>query len=255
VLPPDLADALRTFSRRERVTLFMTLLTTFQTLLLRYAGTDDVVVGTAIAGRRRAETEGLIGFFVNTLALRTDLSGDPTFREALARVRDVVLGAFDHQDVPFEKVVEALRPERSLSWLPLVQVMFVFQDPDPPALAFPGISATRVNVDPGTTRFDLAASVTDTPDGLGVKLTYNTDLYEPATIQRLLGHYETLLRGVVVDPDQRLSRLPLLSSAERHQLLVDWNATEAPVPNHCVHQLFEAQAQRAPTAVALTLGD
>jgi amino acid adenylation domain-containing protein len=253
VLSSELANALKALSRREQATLFMTLLAAFQALLQRYTGTDDVVIGTAIAGRQRPETEALIGFFVNVLALRTDLAGDPTFREMLARVRDVVLGAFDHQDLPFEKVVEALRPERSLSWLPLVQVMFLFQDPDPAVLALAGVTATPLDVDARTAQFDLALSVTETPHGLVVKLTYRTQLYEPATIRRMLGHYHTLLRSIVADPDQRLSRLPLLTPPEHHQLLVEWNATHAPVPGQCVHELFEAQVRRTPDATAVTL--
>jgi amino acid adenylation domain-containing protein len=255
VLPHDLVDALKALCRHERVTLFMTLLTAFQTLLHRYTGSDDVIVGTAVAGRRLVETEGLIGLFANTLALRSDLSGDPTCREALARVRDVVLGAFDHQDAPFEKLVEALRPERNLSWPPVVQVMLTFQEPDPAILALTGLKTILMDIDTESARFDLAASIAEMPEGLCVKATYNTQLYEPATIRRMLGHYQTLLSGLVADPDQRLSHLPLLTPAERYQLFIEWNATAVPTPHQCVHQLFEAQVQRTPEAVALTFGD
>ncbi len=256
VLSRELADALAALSRRERVTLFMTLVAAFATLLHRYAGTDDIAVGTVIAGRRRVETEGLIGFFVNTLVLRTHLAGDPAFRELLGRVRDTVLGAYDHQDLPFEKLVEELRPERNLSRTPLVQVLFVLQDRDQRGLELPGVTVSPVEVDTGTAKFDLAASVTETPQGLRVVLGYNTDLYDAGTIQRMLGHYETVLRGIVADPGQRLSTLPLLTEAERHQLLVEWNDTEAPYPvDVCLHQLVERQVERTPDAVAVALED
>jgi amino acid adenylation domain-containing protein len=248
-----LAEALRALSGRERVTQFMTLLAAFQALVHRYAGTEDVVVGTAIAGRRRVETEGLIGFFVNTLALRTDVSGDPTFRELLGRVREVVLGGYDHQDLPFEKLVEELRPERSLSWTPVVQVMFVLQNAERPSWELAGLRVSPVAVGTGTAKFDLAASVGEHADGLSVTVEYNTDLYEAGTIRRMLGHYETLLSGVVADPEERVSRLPLLTGAERRQVLVDWNATAAPYPAEaCIPALFEAQVARTPEAVAVT---
>ena len=256
LLSRGLSDALHALSQRERVTLFTTLLAAFTVLLHRHAGTEDVVVGTAIAGRRRVETEPLIGFFVNTLVLRVDLSGDLTFREFLGQVRERVLEAYDHQDLPFEKLVEELRPERSLSWTPLVQVLFVLQDGDQPTLEFPGLTASPVEVNKGTAKFDLSASVTETPRGLRVTLEYNTDLYDAGTIRRVLGHYETLLKGIVADPGQRVTRLPLLPEAERHQVLVEWNATQAPFPETaCIHGLFEAQVERTPEAIAVIFAD
>jgi amino acid adenylation domain-containing protein len=253
VLARGLMEALRELSRREQVTLFMTLLAAFQTLLHRYGGMDDVVVGAPIAGRRRVETEGLIGFFVNTLVLRTDLSGDPAFRELLGRVRETVLGGQDHQDLPFEKLVEEVGPPRSPSWAPLVQVMFALQDPDQGLLEFPGVTASRVAVDTGTAKFDLTASVREGPEGLRVTLEYNTDLFEAATIRRMLGHFEMLLGGIAADPGQPLSRLPLLTEAERHQLVVEWNRTQVTFPqSRCIPELFAAQVTRTPAAVAVT---
>src|SRR5437660_1665332 len=254
-LSRGLTDALHALSRSERVTVFMTLLGAFQALLHRYMGEDDVVVATAIAGRRRVETEPRIGFFVNTLVLRTALTGDPPFREFLGRVRETVVGALDHQDLPFQKLVEELRPERSLSWNPLVQVMFMLQDAET-RLVLPGLTASPVEVDTGTAQFDLSASVREGPEGLRVTLRYNTDLYDAATIRRMLGHYETLLAGIVADPELRLSRLPLLTAAERHQLLSQWNNTHAPFPESaCIHELFEAQVERTPEAIAVVFED
>jgi len=252
VLSPTLGAGLDALSRRERVTLFITLLTAFLTLLQRYAGTDDVVVGTPVAGRRRVETEPLIGFFVNTLPLRTDLSGDPTFHEALARVRDVALGAFDHQDLPFDKLVEELRPERSLSWTPLVQVMFTVDGERQAALELPGLAVNSLSIDLDVAKFDLTAVVRDEPQGLRITLDYNADLYDEGMIRRMLGHYETLLQGVVANPEERLSELPLLADAERHQLVVERNATRVPFPQEeSIASLFEAKAARTPEAVAV----
>ncbi len=254
VLPRELTDALRALGRRERVTLFMTLLGAFATLLHRYAGTDDVVVGTAIAGRRRVETEALIGLFVNTLVLRVDLRGDPPFRELLRRVREIVVEAYDHQDLPFEKLVEELRPERTSIRTPLFNVMFVLQDPHQPSLDLPGLAVSPLEVHTGTAKFDLAVSVAPTPRGLGVTVEYDTDLYDPGTIARMLGHYETVLRGIVADPAQPLSQLPLLTEAER-RLLRRWNETDRDYPvRESIPVLFEAQAARTPDAVAVVAG-
>ena len=256
LLPRALSQAVKALSRREQVTLFMTLAAAFQTLLHRHTGQDDLVVGTAIAGRPRVEIEPLIGFFVNTLVLRSDSSGDPPFRECLRRARATALGAYAHQELPFERLVEALRPERSLDRAPLVQVMFVLQDGNRPDLALPGLTVSRVDVDTETTKFDLSASLTDTADGLRVTLEYSTDLFEAATIERMLGHYERLLEGIVADPDQRLSELPLLTEAERRQLLVDWNGTRRDSPSDTtLHTLFETQVERTPDAVAVVFED
>jgi amino acid adenylation domain-containing protein len=256
MVSPTLTQALKALSQRHGVTLFMTLLAAFQTLLQRYTGQDDIAVGTLIANRHRVELEGLIGFFVNVLVLRTDLSGDPSFRELLARVRTVTLEAYEHQDVPYEQVLEALRPPRDLSRNPLFQVLFVLHNTPQPALELPGLTVHRLEIDPGTARFDMALEFWETPEGLRGRLEYSTELFEPATMACLAGHWQTLLQGVVADPEQALSRLPLLTADERQRLLVEWNATAAPYPaDQCMHRLFEAQVARTPDAVAVSCGD
>ena len=255
-LPPPLHAALEALSRAAGVTLFMTLLAAFQTLLARYTGQEDIIVGSPIAGRTRVETEGLIGFFVNTLALRTDLTGNPPFRTLLTRVRDVCLDAYAHQEVPFEKLVEELKPERTLSQSPLFQVMFALQNAPRTTLALPGLALTPLRVESGTAKFDLTVFVTATDAGLQTLVEYNTDLFDAATIDRLLGHFQTLLEGVVAAPERPVGDLPLLTAAERHQLLVAWNATATAYPRDaCIHTLFEAQVARTPEAVAVVCAD
>jgi aspartate racemase len=251
VLPPSLSEGLKDLARREGATLFMVLLGAFQVLLSRYSGQEDVAVGTPIAGRTRAETEGLIGFFVNTLVMRTDLSGDPTFRELLSRVREAALGAYDHQDLPFEKLVEELRPERDLSRVPLSQVMFALENVPWEALTFPGLTFDLLKVESGTVKFDLSLFMFEEAQGLKGRIVYNADLFAEATIEWMLSHFHTLLEEVVADPDQRLSELELLSEAERHQLLFEWNSTATEHPDVCIHTLFEEQAERTPEAVAV----
>jgi aspartate racemase len=252
VLPPSLSRALVALGQQEQATLFMTLLAAFQALLGRYTGSDDVAVGTPIAGRSRVETERLIGVFVNTLVLRTDLSGNPTFRELLRRARGVALGAYAHQDVPFARLVEELRPERSLTLNPLFQVMFVLQNMPRETLAMPDLTLSRLEVESGTTMFDWTLTLVEEVDGLHATLEYDADLFDAATIERVLGHYRTLLEGAVADPDRRLADLPLLTGGERQQLLVEWNRTDTDYPrDRCVHQLFEAQVERTPEAVAV----
>jgi amino acid adenylation domain-containing protein len=252
-LEPHLYDAVRALSRREGVTMFMTLLAAFQTLLHRYSGEDDIVVGSPIANRTRVELEGLIGLFINTLVLRTDLSGDPTFRQLLARVREVTLGAYAHQDMPFEKLVEELQPARDLSHNPLFQVMFLMQSADGPSAQQPaGTEPTGMEILTGTAKFDLTISVSEMNRTAVVAFEYNTDLFEKATIERLTEHFQRLLQSIVRDPDLRLSELSLLTDAEREQMLVVWNQTEAEYPpDVCVHELFERQVERTPEAVAL----
>src|SRR5713226_1548702 len=253
--PKPLSDALKGLSRREGATLFMTLMAAFQTLLHRYTGRQDILVGSPIAGRNQIQIEGLIGVFVNTLVLRGDLSGDPTFRELLQRVRNVALGAYAHPDLPFEKLVEELHPARTPSHSPLVQVLFVLQNAPSSSWALPGLSIAPIaadKVDTGTAKFDLTLQMEEGEGGLRVAVEYNTDLFEEATIGRLLGHFQTLLEGIVADPNRRLSELPLLTAAERHQLLVKWNETGIDHPKTaCVHELFEQQARRTPDNVAL----
>jgi len=250
-LPANLSEALHALSKSEGATLFTTLLAALQTLLHRYTGQDDIVIGSPVANRRRAEIENLIGFFVNTMVLRTDLSGNPTFRELLARGRETVLGAYAHQELPFAKLVEELRPDRNLSHAPLFQVMFILQS----AASLSQFGSLALNTLPahnGAAKFDLTFDLAPFAGGLSVMLEYNTDLFEAATIKRLAGHFASLLQSIVANPDQRLSELSLLPEAERRQLLVDWNDTQKEYPRgKCLHQLFEAQVERTPDAVAL----
>ncbi|HBL57377.1 MAG TPA: non-ribosomal peptide synthetase, partial [Cyanobacteria bacterium UBA8803] len=251
-----LTQELKALSRRESVTLFVTLLAAFKTLLYRYTGQEDVLVGSPIANRTRRELEGLIGSFVNTLVLRTDLSGNPSFRELLSRLREVALSAYTHQDLPFEQLVEALHPTRNLSHTPLFQVMFVLQNAPMEALELPGLNLDMLEVDSETARFDLTLTLTETEQGLKGALEYNTNLFDAATIAQMLGHFETLLAGIVANPEQHLSELPILTERERQQLLVHWHDTQADYPkDQCIHQLFEAQAERTPDAIAVVCED
>ncbi|HYY43269.1 MAG TPA: condensation domain-containing protein, partial [Pyrinomonadaceae bacterium] len=256
-LPADLSAALHKLSRQSGSTLFMTLLAGWQGLLARYSGQTDITVGTPIANRTRVELEQLIGFFVNTLVLRTDLSGDPTFNELLARVREVTLGAYAHQDVPFEKLVEELQPERSLSRAPLFQTMLTLQNAPRETLSLPALTLSTDDMQEaatGTTKFELTLNAQELPAGLLLQLEYNTDLFAADTMARMLGHYEMLLAGIVAHPDARLADLPLVTPAETHQLLVEWNDTTRPDYLHeqCLHDLFAAQAARTPDAIAAT---
>ncbi|MCT7952695.1 amino acid adenylation domain-containing protein [Ancylothrix sp. C2] len=252
VLPLELSAELTALSKRAGVTLFMTLLAAFQTLLYRLSGQDDIVVGTPVAGRNRQEIEGLIGFFVNTLVLRTDLSGNPTFEGLLCRVREVALQSYAHQDLPFEQLVEALQPIRDLSYTPLFQVMFSLDDALVPAVKLPELTISPYPVEMGTAKFDLGLSMENTSSGLIGVWEYNTDLLDEATIARMAGYLQTLLEGIAANPTQPISALPLLTPAERHQLLVEWNNTWAEYPqDKCIHQLFEEQVERTPDAVAV----
>jgi amino acid adenylation domain-containing protein len=254
-LSKELSEELRAFSQRQGVTLFMTMLAAFQVVLHRYSGQDDVVVGTYIANRNRAEIEGLIGFFVNTLVLRTDLSGNPSFREVLGRVREVALGAYAHQDLPFEKLVEELQPERDLSRNPLFQVTFQLFNMPASTTTDVETSAPTLQVERGTAIFDIAFGLFETSMGLVGQIEYSTDLFDADTIARLAGHYQRLLETIVADPDQRISTWPLLNEAERRHMLVAWNDTRSAFSRDaCVHHLFEAQADRTPDAVAFSCG-
>ncbi|MGW3466466.1 condensation domain-containing protein, partial [Streptomyces olivaceoviridis] len=228
-VPAEVAARARAVSAESGASLFMTLLAAFQLLLARYSGQRDIAVGTPIAGRNRAETEDLIGFFVNTLVLRTDLSGDPTFTELLDRVKDTALGAYDHQDLPFERLVEELAPDRDLSRNPLFQTMFVLQNtPDGHAWRLPGTVVEPFAVRAEEAKFDLTLFLTERPDGsLDGDLVFALDLFAPDTAERLSGHFTTLLRAAVTGPERRLSELEVLAGAERRRVLADWSGTEA----------------------------
>ncbi|AGC43825.1 non-ribosomal peptide synthetase [Myxococcus stipitatus DSM 14675] len=259
-IPEETALAIEALCRRERTTLFMTLLAGFCAVLHRYTGQDDVVVGSPISGRIRPEVEGLIGFFVNTLVLRNDLSGDPRFVDLLTRVREVTLGAFAHQEMPFEKLVEALQPERTLSHAQFIQVMFVLQRsptleaaPSAALQLAPSPEAWEVNT--GTAKGDLLLYMARTPEGLRATFEYDNHLFEDARIERMAGHLQVLLEAVAADPFQRLSALPLLTPTERNVLLREWNSATTDYPRDaCVHELFSRQAERTPDAIAVSYG-
>ncbi len=266
-LSPTLTATLASLSQTEGATLFMTLLAAFQVLLYRYTGQEDVAVGSPIANRNRSEIEGLIGFFVNSLVLRSDLSGNPTFREVLGRVREVALAAYAHQDVPFEKLVEELHPERDLSRNPLFQVAFALQNAPIEPLELPELTLTPWQLDVGTTRFDLEfhlwqrsqglSGLWEQPaDGISGFVAYSTALFDAATIARMVEHFQTLLEGIAGNPDARLSDLPMLTAREQQQLLVEWNQTHVPYAHdQCFHQLFETQASQTPDAIAVVFDD
>ncbi|MBV9773170.1 MAG: amino acid adenylation domain-containing protein, partial [Gemmatimonadetes bacterium] len=252
VLPDRVAEGLRELSQREGATLFMTLLAGWQVLLSKYSGEEDVVVGTTVAGRARVETEGVIGFFVNMLALRADLSGDPTWTELLGRVRETALGAYTHQELPFERLVEELAVERSLTYTPLFQVTFDLES----AGAGEALSLGTLAVEPFETgaavaKFDLELSFSE-GDALRGALLYREALFEAETIARMAGHLEAVLEALAVDPGRRLSELSLLRGAERTQVLESWNATTQDFPRElCLHDLFAARVRCSPDAPAL----
>ncbi|MBW4611883.1 MAG: amino acid adenylation domain-containing protein [Desmonostoc vinosum HA7617-LM4] len=251
LLPQALTQALKACSQKQGVTLFMTLLAAFKTLLYRYTAQTDIAVGSPIANRNRGEIEDLIGFFVNTLVLRTNLSSNPTFSQLLVRIREVTLGAYTHQDLPFEKLVEELHWQRDLSRAPLFGVMFVFENAPMPDLELPGLVLQPLEINTKAAKFDLTLYMVETQEGLTASLEYNSDLFDAATITRMLGHFQTLLEGICVDTNQHLSDLPLLTPTEQQQLLVTWNNTQANYPNQCIHELFAAQVEQSPDAVAV----
>ncbi len=256
-LDPELGRDLAALGRREGATLFMVLLAGFQALLQRWSGQDDLCVGTAIAGRNRLETEGLIGLFVNSLALRADLATDPDVRGLLAQAREATLGAYAHQDLPFERLVEELRPERSLSHAPIFQVMLILQNTPAAVLEAPGLRLRSLALDTGTSKLDISLSLEPQGDGIAGTLEYATDLFDEATVRRLTEHLRTVLAGLAAGPGQRLSDLPLLSAAEQRQLQ-EWNATRVDLAGlydhdtaRGLHGLVERQVVRTPGAVAL----
>ncbi|ARU63537.1 hypothetical protein CBW65_22905 [Tumebacillus avium] len=251
-LSQSLSEQLSLLSRQEGATLYMTLLTAFNTLLHRYTGQEDILVGSPISVRGREEVEPLIGFFVNTLVLRTNLSGMPSFRSLLARVRQTALEAYAHQEVPFEKLVEELQPERNMNYSPLFQAMFTLQNAPRGTLEAQGLRLTPEPIDSATAKFELSLTMIETQDGLTAMLEYNTDLFAADTIERMAGHLEALLSDIVARPDARLTDLQMITAAEEQQLLHEWTEIKAPPAElKCFHQLFAEQAARTPDAEAV----
>jgi hypothetical protein len=250
--PKEMVEKLKGLSRQEGVTLFMTLLAGFQVLLHRYSGQRDIVVGTPVANRNRAETEDLIGFFVNTLVLRTEVGGELSFRELLKRVRRVTLEAYGHQDLPFEKLVEELQPERDLGRSPLFQVMMLFQNAPTGTLTLPGLKLESFGGTPEQARFDLTLVINETEPCLAGVARYAADLYKGTTLEKMMERLRRLLEEVIGDAGKQVWELDYLSPGERRQVVEEWNRTEAEYPQErCIHELFEEQAERTPEEVAL----
>ncbi|MEM1394839.1 MAG: condensation domain-containing protein, partial [Cyanobacteria bacterium P01_H01_bin.150] len=255
-LSKTLSDALKTLSLKEEITLFTLLLTAFKVLLYKYTNQNDIVVGTDIANRNRVETEGLIGFLINTLVLRSDLSGNPTFSELLSQVRKVTFEAYDHQDLSFDKLVDILKPERNLSeMVPLFQVKFDLQLAQVEPVELSNLTVSPLDFDNGTAKFELRFNLLETDRGLTGLVEYNTDIFDSNTITRMVEHYRNLLERIVANPQQRLSELQLLNESEQHQLLHEWNNTEADYSLLCIHELFEAQVEKTPNAIAVVFED
>src|SRR5438094_630468 len=256
VFPSDLSLPLQELGQRQDATLFMTLLAAFQTLLYRYTGQEEVLVGSPVAGRNLKETENVIGLFINTVVLRGDLSGNPTFRELLGRVRETAVDAYAHDEAPFEKLVEELQPARNLSHAPLFQVMFALEHAPLESVHWPGLKLAQLPLDTGTAKFDLTLYMVQSASALMERMEYNTDLFDPATIQRMLAHFQVLLQEIVADPGRRISNLPLLTETERQQFFTDWNRIQAGCSwEKPLHELFESQVAKSPDAVAVVFGE
>jgi amino acid adenylation domain-containing protein len=251
-LPASLTRALKDFSKQEGITLFMTLLASFQVLLHRYTGKEDFVVGSPVAGRQQMDTEKLIGVFINTIAIRANLAGNPTFREYLLRTRKVILEALSYQDTPFEKVVEVTQPERMQDRHPLFQVLFNFENIPQPTEKVSNLKIERIEISLEGSQFDLSLEIIERNNKLIGTVRFNTDLFFPDTIQRISAHYRNLLEVILTKPKQKIGTLPLLSKIEQHQILVRWNNTHAEYPsNYCIHELFEKQVERIPDHLAV----
>ncbi|MGK7875115.1 MAG: condensation domain-containing protein, partial [Xenococcaceae cyanobacterium] len=259
-LSPKLSEQLMELSQKEGVTLYTTLLAAFQVLLYRYTGVEDILVGCPTSGRTKPEFEPIVGYFVNLIVMRGDLSGNPSFQEFLKRVSQTVLSALRHQDFPFALLVERLQPQRDLSRSPIFQTTFMYQDR---RRQFQGreqswlgknsaIKVEHFHIPQQEGQFDLDVEILQESSSLGVMFKYNTDLFNEQTIARMAGHFQTLLTGIVTNPEQKVGKLPLLTEAERHQLLVEWNDTARKYPaDKCIHQLFEQQVEKNPDAVAV----
>jgi amino acid adenylation domain-containing protein len=252
MLPESLTTAIDDLSHQCGVTPFMILLGAFQVLLSRYCGQEHIVIGSPVANRRRPELETLIGFFVNILVLRTDFTGQPTFKELLFRVREVCLAAQEHQDLPFEKLVQELQPERDQSRNPLFQVMFALQNATRPLSEISGVRIEPLEITTTRSLFDLSVFLRQRGARYIGQIEYSSDLFDHSTIERMAGHFRTLLEGIIRDSDQPVGMLALLTDSERQQILVDWNDTAAAYPKEkCIHDLFEEQAKRTPNAIAV----
>lgn len=248
--------ALKELSRQEKATLFMTLLAVFETLLYRYSGQETFLIGTPISGRTKPEMEPIIGFFSNTLVLRAELGSNPTFRELLTRVRRDALASYAYQDFPFDHLVEMMHPERDLNRMPLVQIMFVFDNAPMPTLELPHLTIQPLVAESGTSKFDLTLAITEDNEGLELAIEYSIDLFKAETIKQMLDHYVTLLHTALANSDQRIAEMPLLSGEEQQRILTEWNATERAFPEqYCLHQLFENQVLQQPNAIAAICGD
>ncbi|AFW95760.1 non-ribosomal peptide synthase [Anabaena sp. 90] len=246
------SEKLQKLCESQGATLFMGLLGVFSILLMRYSGQEDLLIGTPIANRNRKQVEDLIGFFVNTLVIRNDLSGNPNFINLLSRIKEETLQAYAYQDVPFERIVEELHPERNLSHHPLFQVMFVLQNTPMGKLELPNLQLTPWEMEQVTAKFDLVLSMVETEQGLQGEWEYNTDLFQETTIQRMVGHWQTLLENIVANPEQRIRELTLLTATEQNQLLLQWNPPQVDIlQNQCIHQLFELQVEKTPDAIAV----
>ncbi|MFZ0417788.1 MAG: amino acid adenylation domain-containing protein [Candidatus Sulfotelmatobacter sp.] len=251
-LPASLSDAVRQLSRQEGTTLYMTLLAAFNVLLQRYSGQEDILIGSNTAGRNYAGSEKLLGYFLNTIVLRTDLSGSPTFRQALDRVRRTTVDALSNDEAPLDRLVAELHPQRDVNRNPLFQVLFSLEPPV--TNVEPGWDITCIDVETGTTKFELCLVLDDRPEGLLCRFIYNTGLFDDDAILHMGSHWQTLLESIVADPGQPISKLPLLTHAERHKILVDWNDTAKPYQLRPVHEMFEAQAQNTPEVTAVRCG-
>ncbi|MEM9980360.1 MAG: condensation domain-containing protein, partial [Cyanobacteria bacterium P01_D01_bin.2] len=255
-LSSELSQQLMALAQRQSATVFMTLLAAFKVLLYRYTGQSDLVVGTPIANRHRAEVEGLIGLFVNTLVLRSHLSPHSSFSALLEQIKTTTLAAYDHQDLPFEKLVEALQPERDLSHSPLFQVKFRLENAPQATLSLPGLTFKRLPQAVTTAKLDLSVDLYETPNGIVGGFEYNCDLFKPDTIQRMVQHFQTLLAAIVAAPDQPIAELPMITAAERQQQLTNWNNTQKNYrQDSCFHYLFEEQVEKTPDEIALIYDD
>ncbi|NET02964.1 MAG: amino acid adenylation domain-containing protein, partial [Sphaerospermopsis sp. SIO1G1] len=251
-LSQELSNQLIALSQKQGVTLFMTLFAAYNVLLYRYTGQTDILVGSPIANRNQREIEGLIGFFVNTLVFRTELSANPSFNELLTQIRSTALSAYAHQDLPFEMLVEALQPERDLSYTPLFQVMFILQNAPMSNVELTDVEVSALAIETTTAKFDLTLSMEQTATGIRGGWEYNTDLFDSSTIEKMTGNLTTLLSAIVASPQTRINQLPILTTTEQQTLVIDWNNTTTEYPqDKCIHQLFEEQVQKTPDAVAV----